>query len=143
MATITSANSVLILSVTGLYNVPQIIQGYAADDAFSVQPVARSESVMGVDARKSSGKINSLKELSITIMPDSPSLFLFEAWMNMEDATGDLFRCDGGIRIPSIGRNYVLVNGTMQEASIVPAAGKRLKEMSFKLVFEKIIPEPI
>ena len=37
--TLTSANSVLIIGVAGLFNAPQQIQGFATDDIFSIEDV--------------------------------------------------------------------------------------------------------
>jgi hypothetical protein len=46
MATITSANAVLSLAINNYFPVPQVIQGFAVDDAFESESVQQSEVLM-------------------------------------------------------------------------------------------------
>ena len=90
MATITSANSVLTLAVNGLFPVPQVIQGYAVDDAFEGEAVQQAEILMGVDGVLSAGKVFVPYKMTIHLQADSPSIFLFDAWRNAQDAAVDV-----------------------------------------------------
>ena len=49
--TITSANSIIMLSILGLFPVPQQIFGFAADTGFNTEAFASVEVVMGVDGK--------------------------------------------------------------------------------------------
>lgn len=143
MATITSANSTFSIAVTGLFPAPQLLQGYAADDAFSAEAIDMAEVVMGVDGQMSYGWVFNPTPMTVTLMPTSPSLAIFEAWTNLQKAQQEVYRCDGAIRLPAIGRSYVLKNGVLKNASQMPAVKKTLQPMTFQIVWERIISEPI
>ena len=49
MSTITSANASVVLTVPDVFAVPQIIAGFAADDAFTQEAADLAETRMGVD----------------------------------------------------------------------------------------------
>ena len=49
MAYLTSANSEFMITINDLYPVPQKLQGYSADDAFTTDAVAATETQVGVD----------------------------------------------------------------------------------------------
>ena len=53
--TITAANSVLLLSVASLFDVPQRIQGFSADNITNTDNLNNAETLMGVDGRLSAG----------------------------------------------------------------------------------------
>ncbi len=57
MATLTSANSVLMLTVGGVFSVPQKIEGYASDSAFTFDAAKPAQVTMGVDGRMSAGYV--------------------------------------------------------------------------------------
>ncbi|KWO62557.1 hypothetical protein WT98_30265 [Burkholderia territorii] len=141
MATITSANSAFSLAVTNLYPVPQTIQGYAADDAFSAEAVEMAEIVMGVDGHMSGGFIFKETNLKVVIMPDSPSLAFFENWTTAQRTAREVYYCNGSISIPSISRKYSLMNGILKTANKIVNAKKVLESVSYVIAFEQIIGE--
>ena len=53
MATLTTANSVFMLGVANLYNVPVKIEGYTTDDSFMAEDVTNAEVMMGLDGKMS------------------------------------------------------------------------------------------
>lgn len=143
MATITSANSSLTLAVLKLFPVPQKIEGYAADDSFTVASQDVGEFVMGVDGRMSMGFVFNSVDMTITIMPDSPSLALFEAWINTEKATKDKFSANATVMMPSLGRKYVLTNGGLKTIKSMPDAKKLLQPMSFVITWQQVVGESL
>lgn len=141
--TITAANSVLTLSVANLYPIPQTIQGYAADDAFSTDSVVRAETQRGVDGRQSSGYVFNSSTFTINIMPDSPSLVIFETLDNAQKAAREVFICSGQVQLPSIGRKYTLVNGVLSTSTPITNVRRVLQSVQYVFTFEDIIGEPI
>ncbi|MGF6604575.1 hypothetical protein P3T23_009331 [Paraburkholderia sp. GAS448] len=141
MATITSANSAFSIAVTNLYPVPQNVQGYAADDAFSAEALDIAEIVMGVDGHMSGGFIFNPAMLKVAIMPDSPSLPIFENWMTFQRTAREVFYANGSIAIPSISRKYTLQNGILKSGNPIVNAKKFLEYVSFVIAFERIIGE--
>ena len=143
MATITSANSVFTLAVKGLFPVAQVIQGYAADDSFTSDAVELSEGSMGVDGFAAFGKVKNLRMMSVTLMPSSPSLQMFDAIVSTMEGTGEVLALEGMIRMPSISRSYYLQNGVLKSAPPFPAHKKVLQPMVFQFMWQAIIGAPI
>jgi hypothetical protein len=142
MSTLTSANATLAIAVAGIFSSPQVIQGYATDDAFDSESVAQSEVMMGVDGIMSAGKVFTPYKMTIHLLPSSPSMSLFETWRNQQDAQVDVFRADGSITIPSIGRIYTLQKGFLTSAPAFPSAKKMLAPIAFEITWERIIATP-
>lgn len=140
MATITSANSVFMLAVGLVFPVPQKIEGYSTDDAFSVEANEPTENIMGVDGKMSSGFIPTMKITTISIQADSPSLFLFETWAAAQETAREVFRANGTIQLPSIGRKYALTNGSLSSVKLFPDAKKTLQPVQFRITWESISP---
>ncbi|SDK40577.1 hypothetical protein SAMN05216189_103732 [Pseudomonas delhiensis] len=141
MATITSANSSLAIAVTDLYPSPQSIQGYAADDAFTADAVEQAEIVMGVDGHMSAGFIFNPTRMTITIMPDSPSLIIFENWQLAQRTAREVYRCNGTVILPAIGRKYSLQNGVLTSGNPFPGNRRTLQPVPFIITWERVIAE--
>ena len=73
-ATLTAANSILMLLIPGLFPVPQQLAGYAADDVFTVDSTQPVEVLLGVDGRLSGGWVPTEKRMSISLQADSVPL---------------------------------------------------------------------
>lgn len=143
MATITSANSVLMLGVNGLFNVPVQIQGYAVDDAFTIGDVDMAETMMGVDGKLSAGWIPMQKALDIMLQADSASNNFFDALIAAESTTREKYKLNGSILLPGTGMLYVLTTGYLKTGSVMPAAKKVLQPRKFTIEFEEISRAPI
>lgn len=144
---ITSANSKLTLTVrnsVGIVVGPFTVEGYAEDAAFGVEPVDSAEVKMGVDGKMAAGYLPRITKFAVSLMANSPSVALFEAWDNAQKALGDILVADGFIAAPSLGRAYALVKGAMTRLTPVPTARKTFSEpMVYELSFESVTPTPI
>ena len=143
MATITSANSSFVLTIGTVFPVPQKMQGYAADDMFSLAETEFAESVMGADGHLSYGYVPSIKELEFVLMPNSPSVTAMDTLINAQNAAKEAFRLDASIFMPSIGKRFVFTNGVLKSGKAMPDAKKTLDKQSYKLQFESCIAFPI
>jgi hypothetical protein len=141
--TITSANSIIMLSILGLFPVPQQIYGFAADTGFNTEAFASVEVVMGVDGNMSAGWVPVEKKMSLMIMPDSPSIAIFDAWYAAQEAARELFFAEGTIVLPSVSKSYAMLKGVMSTYMPVPEIGKVLKARTFGLTWQSILPAPI
>lgn len=137
--TITSANSVFLLSIVGLFDSPQQLQGFAADAAFSGDARTPAETVMGVDGRMSVGFTFSLYKQKISLMPDSPSYILFEEWLSAMEAAQEIYVANATIVLPSIGRSYDLTRGALTIAKPIPDVKKVLQASEFEITWESVI----
>lgn len=143
MGSITSANSTYSLVINSVYPSAQIMQGYAADDAFSADAVDKAQVVMGVDGRQSAGYIFNPVVQTITIMPDSPSLEVFSNWINAMDAIREILKCSANISLPAIGKKYTLSNGVLVNYKPIPDVKKVMQAVPFKISWERVVGENI
>jgi hypothetical protein len=142
MSTITAANSVFTLGASGLFNVPVKIQGYSADDAFTVEDVQFMEKYMGVDGHLSAGWTPYIVPLDFTLSPDSPSIAIMNALVAAEKATREKIQLNASILIPSLGLVFAFTTGYLDKGAIMPAAGKVLKPMKYSLAFQDMSAAP-
>lgn len=139
MLTITSANSVYALAITGLYPSPQILQGYGADDGFTTDALESSEVVMGLDGNLSGGYIFTPVKQVITLMPDSPSLDVFNNWSLAMLASREVLIANAAISLPSIGKKYVLTRGFLTSGKPIPDAKKVLAAVQFTITWGRVV----
>lgn len=138
--TITAANSIFLLSVGGIFPVPQQLEGFAADAAFAFDAVDPAETVMGVDGKMSAGYVPYMTVQTISIMPDSASLAIFETWLGANNTAREVFFADGQITLPSIGRKYVLTRGVLTGAKAAPDVKKVLQAIEYKVTWQSVAP---
>lgn len=140
MSTLTSANSVLMLGVGGIFPVSQKIEGYATDDAFAFDAVQPAQAVMGVDGRMSAGYTPFMSVQTISIQADSPSLFVFEAWLAAMKVAREVFYSNGTLNISSIGRKFVMTRGVLTQVPPAPTARAILQPLTFQITWENVSP---
>lgn len=138
--TITSANSVLLLSVAGLFDVPQRIQGFSADNVTNTESLATKETMMGVDGRLSAGWVAVAVPQTITLQADSPSNDFFDALLQAEETAREAFVLTGSLVLPAIGKKYAMSRGFLTEITKYPSVGKTLAPRAFTLVWERVTP---
>jgi hypothetical protein len=139
---ITSANSVLMLGVTGLFTVPQQLQGFSADDMYEIAAVDTKEVVMGADGNLSAGWIPQVKVMSVTLQADSPSNTFFDSWYAAEEAAQTPFFAFGVINQPSVSRVYTLTTGVLKNYTPLAAAKKTLQPRKFEVHWKLTIGAP-
>lgn len=141
--TLTSANSVLMIGVTGLYGVAQQLQGFAEGDAYSIAAIDVSETMMGVDGVLSAGYIPQKKVMDVSIQADSASIDFFEAWYAAQEAAQDVFPAFGNILQSSVGKNYVMARGFLKNYAPIGDAKKILQPRKFQIEWNSVIPVPV
>lgn len=141
--TITSANSTLLIGVVGLFTIPQQLQGFGADDAYSMPMVTNAEVIMGVDGVMSSGWIPQIKEMDVTLQADSASNTFFEAWYAAEEAARDKFQAFGTIIQPGVSRTYALTNGVLVGFTPFADAKKVLQPRKFQIKWNLVAGAPV
>lgn len=139
--TITSADSIFALTVTNLFPSAQTLEGYAADAMFALGDTEMAQSVRGADGKLSAGFVFGEYLQTITIMPDSPSRQIFEAWQLTSLTSKAVFRCNATIILPAIGKKFTLTNGVLQRVKAMPDAQRVLQAMTFQINWESVTPE--
>ena len=143
MPDITSANTVLILSVPLLFPAPVQIQGFSTDDIFTVAPVVPIETMMGLDGNLSGGYMPTKKEMEIVLMASSPSNAFFDAIQAFQDANFVALSLFGSLSLPSNGRFFSLNNGFHTRYPPTPDARKVLQPRRFQITWESMQGIPI
>ncbi len=143
MATLTTANSVLMLSFINFYNAPMQIQGYAVDDAFAIANVKTAETKMGVDGILSAGYTPYPVPLEINLQADSASNSVFDAVINAQNVAREVFVVNGTILIQGTGVLYALTRGFLEDISPMPGAKKVLEPRKFSITFQSITGAPV
>lgn len=137
---ITSANSVVMLAVPGVFPAPQAIQQFSADDVFTNDDVQANELAMGVDGKLAAGFVFNPVPWSISLMADSPSNAFFDTWYQAMVRAVDTFRCVGTVWLPSLNKKYDLQNGALTRYRNMPDAQKTLKPRAFIITWERVSP---
>jgi len=139
---ITSANSTLFLGVTGLFTVPQQLQGFGADDAYSMEAVENAEVIMGVDGTMSSGWVPQIKTMNITLQADSASNTFFEAWYAAQEAAREIFPAFGNVTQPGVKKTYPLINGVLSNYTPLSESKKVLQPRKFQIKWQVVLGAP-
>jgi hypothetical protein len=143
MATITAANSVFMLQVNNLYNIPVQMQGYAADDAFASEDVEFMEKYMGVDGRLSVGFTPYIIPLDFNLQADSASNAIMDAIISTEKTLREKLVLHATIILPSTGYVYNFSTGYLDKGPVMPSAGKVLKPRKYSLAFQDLSVAPV
>lgn len=141
--TLTSANAIFLLGITGLFDVPVQLQGFAAEDIFDAEGVDTAETVMGVDGKLSAGWVPSIKKIGVTIQADSDSIDFFERWYAAQRAVRETYFGFGSIYLRSTQKKYNLVRVVLKNYKPLPDAKKILQSRKFMLDCQEIEPSAI
>lgn len=143
MATLTAANSVYMLTIIGLFDVPQQLQGFAADDMWDTDAVESAELLLGVDGVLSAGWVPTMKKQTISIQADSASNLLFDGWATAQESARELYVAGATIRLPGVATSYALVRGFLTSYRPMPPVKKILQPRQYGVTWNLILPAPI
>jgi len=143
MATLTAANSVIMLAVNGVFSNPQKLQQFSADDVFDLEDIDSAETVMGVDGKLSGGKIYVEVPWSVTLAANSPSCQVFDSWSAFEDQKNDITTASMNIQLPGLGYKWVYTNGILKKKSPAPSLKKLVQPRKFTIVWESVTTAPL
>ena len=138
--TITAANSSFILTIAGLYDAGQKLEGYMADAAFATEDVEPAETVLGVDGHLSAGWLPTAVKQTISLMPDSPSYAIFENWHGAQATQREVMQASAVIVIPSLNKTYTCTKGFLTSVKLMPDAKKVMEGSQFQITWNFITP---
>lgn len=140
--TLTSANAILLLSVAGLFDVAQRIQGFATDDMTDTEAVDSGETSMGIDGRLSAGYVPMPVTQNITLQADSESLDFFERWDATEQAIREKYVASGSLLVLATNRKYDMTRGFLRSVTRTPSLKKTLQPRRMTIMWERVTPAP-
>jgi hypothetical protein len=140
---ITSANAVIMLTIPGLFPIPQQLEGFAADDIFTTDPINPIVPIMGMDGKLSGGFVPRPKIQNFTLQADSASNFLFESWQATQESTLDVLPAGAVVVISGIGREYTCLVGLLTNYSVAPDARQTLQPRRYQITWQNVFGAPI
>ena len=140
MASITSANAQILLSIPSLFPIPQALQGFAADDVFDVDPIEPVEAIMGVDGILSAGFVFVPVEQNFALQADSPSIVLFDTWWTAMQIAKDVYFATATVLLPGLGKKWAMNTGILRSYKPLPDAKKTLQPQRFRITWQSALP---
>lgn len=104
--TVTSANSVLMLRCKGVFDSYVQLQGFQADNAWSMGEVNIGQTEMGVDGFQSIGYKPQEVPITIYLMANSPSVAVLDAIMNDFNNNREVRFIELRMSLPSVGKSF-------------------------------------
>lgn len=140
--TLTAANSVVAMTVEGLFPAAQVWQGYSADDAYDFEAVENGEYSMGIDGKLSAGFVYNEVPFTGTFQADSPTLALFEQIYQYEQENRTKLQINITVTQVATGKRYDLKSGFMR--SFKAASAKKILQPGVAaFVFARLQPSPL
>lgn len=138
MSDITSANSIVALTVPGLFPTPIILEGYSADAAWNTDNRTGAEVQRGVDGRQTGGVVKNSTKQTFHFQADSPSAAIFDAIDTAQDVTNQVYYIAATITLPGPGKVYSGVRGVLTDVKPIPDAAKVLQAVDYVITWESL-----
>lgn len=138
--TLTSANSIIMLSVENLFDTPRQLQGFSADAMFAFDALEINQTSMGIDGVLSGAFVHNPKVMNVTLQADSLSNDLFERWHNAMVQAKEVYIANGLVQLTATNRKYTLTRGFLTNYSPAPTAAKELQPRAFTLTWQSVTP---
>ena len=143
MSSLTGANAVIQLAITGLFPVPQRLQGFTVDDVFDAEAIVPTEIMTGVDGNLSAGYVYVPRKQGITLQGDSASNLLFEAWFAAQEAVQEAYFANGIVHLTAVGRHYVMTRGVLTSFPPMPTVKKLIQPRKYEITWGKVVAAPV
>lgn len=140
--TLTSANSIILLTVAGLYSSPQRIQGFSADDISGTDAVSPAQTSMGLDGRLSAGFVPVPVVQNITLQADSLSNDIFENLVEAEKSVREKYVCSGILIVPSVQKKFSMTRGFLTSYPPMPELRNTVQPRRYAFTWERVSPAP-
>jgi hypothetical protein len=142
MSTITSANAIVTLAIVGLFDTPVQLQGYSADDIFTVEPRQTSEVLMGVDGILSAGFVCNPTVQNISLQADSNANDIFDQWVQAMKVARDVYFANATVVLLSINRTFTCTKGSLTSYPPISDAARVLRPRRYTINWEDVSPAP-
>lgn len=135
---ITSANAIAYMTIDSLYPQGFQLQQFSTDAAISQSDDTISETRIGVDGYMVAGYTPSIKTLTITIEPSSPSKEYLDHLYKSMQQNKKTYICNLVITLPSLSKIIQYSYGVLKTAKVLPDMQKTLAPIAYTFDFEKV-----
>lgn len=142
MASLTSTNSVFILTAEGIYAGVRV-EGFASDDAFTFSTTEIGAGFMGVDGKFSTAYTPAPCPQDITLQADSSSIDIFDTIYAYTKTQRERVPLAGVITVTSTGKSYTLSNGVLVNYTPLSDHKRTLQPQRFQIVWGDVSPAKI
>lgn len=139
---LTVANATITLTVPGVFDTPQVLKGFSADNIYDIDQVDQVETQMGVDGILSGGLVFNPTNQTFSLQADSDSNALFDQWNYSQKAAGDVFTANGQTTLKGLGKTYVMTRGFLVSASPLATAGRIAQPRRFTIRWQRVQGAP-
>jgi hypothetical protein len=137
---ITSADAIVYLSIVGLFNTPQQLQGFAVDDIFDTQPKNPDETELGADGGFTAGWKPTPTVQGFAFRADADSNKMFDIWNETQDANRTIFYANGTVILNALGRKWTMTRGVLTTYAPMPDAKGTLKTRKHGITWQRVSP---
>lgn len=138
MADITSANSIIVLSCEDLYPTGVQLQNFSADQSISEGDEEIASTRMGVDGHMAAGWIPAVKNVTISIEANSPSVDVFDIIYKASQTNRKTYRLTLSVSIPATGKSLTYRNGVLKNWKLLPDHKQVLDPINAVMDFEAV-----
>lgn len=140
---ITSADAIMTLTITDLFNAPITLQNWGSDRGWEIEALEMAETQMSVDGYLNRGFVPRAVTQTLTFSAASTSLEYFEALYTAQRQSSTLYALGGELTLKSTGKKYTFTNGCLMTGSVAPNGGTVLESRTFTIQWERVIPAGI
>src|SRR5665647_330953 len=133
--TITSSNAVYMLSISGLFDAPQSLQGFSADDIFTTGALASAETIMGLDGILSGGFVYVPIVQTINLQADSASNDMFDQWWQAQQIAKEVYVANAVVVLPALNKKWAMTRGFLTSFPPIADAAKTLRPRRFGITW--------
>lgn len=139
--TITSADSIINLTVTNLYPSGFQLQEFEAQNIFDFSDTEVAETLRTADGKLVAGFVYGDLSQVFHLAASSPNRSNIETWYLSQRTAVAIFRCNATVILPSLGKKYTCTNGVLTQCKVMPTAGRVLQPVTFTIQWETVTPE--
>ena len=140
--TLTGAGTIIMLSVPGLFDTPQQLQGFATDDIYDTDQIDAAETLMGVDGVLSGGYINVPVMQNFALQADSDSIEFFETWWSTNQSLQTVLTATGTTALTALQKKFAMIKGFLRRYKPMPDGKKLYQPQKFAIEWQQVTPSP-
>lgn len=133
--TLTAANAIVAVDVPGLFQVPQVIDGFEIDDNFTSGAINIAETTLTLDGELEGGFVYSTVPFRLNLLPTSNSKKFFVDYLQASRTNQDIFRANFSVTMIGEKTQYTLTNGIYISGQVIPDVAKIQKAVPFEFLF--------
>lgn len=140
---ITSADVVVVASCEMVAAGGSNVQGFAENDAVTVDSVDLAAVKMGLDGFLASGYKRALRTVTLKVLPSSPFMETIRQCIATQDSLPRSLKWDMDITYPALNMTYHCATGVLFNAKEVPDAKETLDDVTLVFKFRKITAQSL